>query len=164
MLSESYSQLQRRLLEDKITKELNHIGITLGTEDYLSFKIDAEGQIYVQDKYSHLEGRDVQKASGAIENALNESQYEGEPLGEALLKNFAQEQGIDLEQARQDDSFSVSFTFRYNAQTGRHEIGNVSFSSENKVQDSLIQNLFEELIESRENADEEKQNGPKETA
>lgn len=128
LLNEGYAQMQRRLLETKIMKELEFVGITLGENDYLSFKIDGSGQIYMQSKYSHLEDRDVEKTTAVIENALNESRFEDEPLGEALLKNFSYGKGIDLEEARQDDSFYASFTFRYNKKTGRHEIGNIGFN------------------------------------
>ncbi len=129
-MNEQVQKLKQRLLEDKITGELEKIGITLGPGDYLSFKIDASGTINVWTDYSHLENHELTAAAPYIENALNETKFDDKPLGEALLEYFAETSDVDLEEARQEEGFYASFTLRHDAKTGLTEIESIHFGHE----------------------------------
>jgi hypothetical protein len=125
-LSDLTKDLNRLLLEGIITQALNASGVELREGDVLSMTLNGKGEIFVNATGSSIGGAtgdEIAELCGMLSGKLNGTETaEGESLGTALLKQFAEDLGFDFDKVKGDENFSIAFSFKYNSKTGRNEL------------------------------------------
>lgn len=142
--------LYKMILEAQISRAVEKCGVTLRDGDRLAMAVDREGTFSINPKASKLGGRkgeEIEEVCGEITTELNQTRIGENSLGEAFLDFYAKQRGIDLEEARKDEDFKISFTFRFNKQSGRNEMFGLGSNSE--LEKQLLQNMDSDDSEKR---------------
>jgi len=125
-VSEMLKDVRRALLEGAITRILEANGVELKDDDVLSMTLNGKGELSINSNGSGiggLTGGEIDGLCDTLSESLNEADpSDGRTLGYSLLELFAEDMGFDLNAARNNENFSISFSFRYNSKTDRNEI------------------------------------------
>lgn len=128
--------IEKKIYQGIITRVVESKGVKLGSGDVLAFSVDGTGTISINAKTSKVAGyaskpenpvageKYIEDLCGSIAADLNKESVGGSSFGDALLKHYAGEMGYDYEAVKGDESFSISFSFRYNEKTGTNEMMN----------------------------------------
>jgi hypothetical protein len=131
------------LLEGTITRVLESYNVELKDGDTISMSLNGKGEFSINTDNSSIWGASGEEIEGLcynLENALNKVQTEnGNSLGKTLLEQFSADMGFDLAEARKNENFSISFSFRYNSKIGKNEI----FGAKQVQMNSLLSDQLE---------------------
>lgn len=132
-LSGMSQDLNRMILEGTINRVLEAHNIDLKDGDSIALSLNAKGEFSINVDESSIWGASGEEIEGLcynLEKALNATQTEdGKSLGQSLLEQFSADMGFDLDEARNDENFSISFSMKHNSKSGKNEIYNAQLRS-----------------------------------
>jgi hypothetical protein len=125
-MSDMMKDLNSMLLEGIMTQVLEPHNVELKDGDTISISLNGKGEFSINTDSSSIEGasdEEIERLGYNLENALNKVQTDnGKSLGKTLLEQFSADIGFDLAEAKKNENFSISFSFRYNSKIGKNEI------------------------------------------
>lgn len=127
LINETIQGLSRKAFERHITHTLDQHGVQLHKGDYLACSLDGNAKFSMSLQNSRVSSfkNDDEALARALEKVttdLNNDTVDGVSFGELMLQTLADEMGIDLEEARKDESFRISFIIAYDDKIGENVI------------------------------------------
>ncbi|MDR1269105.1 MAG: hypothetical protein LBK82_06245, partial [Planctomycetaceae bacterium] len=157
-ISDVMKDLNSMLSERTITRVLDAYNVELKEGDRISMSLNGKGEFSINANNSSIwgaSGKEIEGLCYNLEKALNKAQTEdGKSLGKTLLEQFAVDMGFDSAEARKDENFSISFSFRYNSEIGKNEIFGERLAKINSLLDSLFAQQENREPENKESEDE----------
>jgi hypothetical protein len=142
--SDMMKDLNSMLLAGIMTQVLETHNVELKDGDTISVSLNGKGELSINtDNFSiwSASGEEIEGLCYNLENTLNKVQTEnGNSLGKTLLEQFSADMGFDLAEARKNENFSISFSFRYNSKIGKNEIFGTKLVQMNSLLPAQLEN------------------------